>query len=258
MIETSLPSRDREGAVGPATDYRQYIYASYGSEKMHDWLSREEAGYKRWATACLHRMRGWLPARKDAECLDIGCGPGNMLYTLRLDGYQHVRGVDRSPQWMDVAHKICPNVDCDDVRTYLERYPNSFDLITAFDLVEHFRKDELLDLLGLAARALKPGGTLILQTPNAESPWGTMHRYHDLTHELSFDPHSLGHVLGLAGLSGFEARECGPVVRGGASFLRFLLWKTIWTLLAAWNLAEVGHIGSGVYTRVFLAKAIKL
>ena len=240
-----------------ATGYRECVYSTYGQGKMRDWLIRDEAGYRRWATACLARIRDWLPAQKSAVCLDIGCGPGNMLYALRMAGYGNIRGVDRSPDWMETARKICPAVECGDVRDYLNRYAGQFDVITAFDLVEHFRKDELLDLLRLVAQALKPGGTLILQTPNAESPWGSMHRYHDLTHELSFDPHSLAHVLGLVGFGGFEARESGPVVRGVLGALRMAAWKAIWALLMFWNLVETGSPGSGIYTRIFVARAIK-
>lgn len=254
---TSPGSAGAMAAAHAGGDYRRRIYASYGTRKMPGWVHQSERGYRRWAEACLARIRNWLPTDQHAACLDLGCGPGNLLYALRLDGYENTRGVDHSPEWIGVAGRICPRVECADVRAYLERHANQFDLITAFDLIEHFRKDELLALLGLIEQALRPGGVLILQTPNAESPWGLMHRYHDLTHELSFDPHSLAHVLALAGFSGFEARECGPVVRGPASLARGVLWKTFWVFLALWNLAETGSLGSGVYTRVFLAKAEK-
>ena len=98
---------------------------------------------------------------------------------------------------------------------------------------------------------------MILQTPNAESPWGIMHRYHDFTHELAFDPHSLKKLLELCGSAKIEPRQAGPVIHGILSLGRFLLWKVVWSLLALWNLAETGSIGSGIYTRVFLISGIK-
>jgi SAM-dependent methyltransferase len=237
--------------------YRERIYARYTSEKMPAVLSYSEADYHRWAKACQTRIKRWLPKDKDAVCLDLGCGPGNVLYLLRLEGYQNVRGVDISREQVEVARQICPNVEQADVRDYLRQFRAHFDLITAFDLIEHFHKDELCNLLDAICYALKPGGILVIQTPNAESPWGLMHRYHDFTHELAFDPHSLEHVLGIAGFTDFEISECGPHVHGVRSLIRLFLWKAIWAALALWNLAEMGHLGSGVYTRIFVAKAEK-
>jgi SAM-dependent methyltransferase len=224
---------------------------------MPSWATHTDRDYQRWAHACRARLKGWLPRDKNAVCLDLGCGPGNALYLLRLEGYQNIAGVDLGSQQVALARRVCPNVEQAEALDYLGRRRRNFDLITAFDLIEHFRKDELLDVLTAIRSALKPSGILIIQTPNAESPWGLMHRYHDFTHEVGFDPHSLKHILGISGFMGFEAKECGPYVHGLMSFGRALLWKAIWAGLAVWNLAETGSIGSGIYTRVFIAKVEK-
>jgi SAM-dependent methyltransferase len=237
-------------------DYRQRIYSSYPN-KHTGWQEIDAPVYSAWANWSAAHLRGWLPADKDAACVDLGCGPGNMLYSLRKLGYRNTSGVDLSAAWMPIAHRVCQNVTEGDAREYLRARPGGFDLITAFDVVEHFRKDEVLDFLDVAYKALRPGGSIILQTPNAESPWGCMHRYHDLTHELAFDPHSLGHCCSLCGFEGFEAREAGPYVHGMASLVRKTVWSTIRAGLALWNLAETGSCGSNVYTRIFLARAIR-
>jgi hypothetical protein len=96
-----------------------------------------------------------------------------------------------------------------------------------------------------------------VQTPNAESPWGLTHRYNDITHELGFNPESLRHVLAVVGFDRFEARESGPQLTGAVSAVRWLLWRVLWVALAAWNLIETGNVASGVYTRVFVARAMK-
>lgn len=62
----------------------------------------------------------------------------------------------------------------------------------------------------------------------------------------------------MAGFGDFEVRACGPVVHGAVSLIRRLLWIVIRAGLALWNLAETGSRGSGVYTRVFLARAMRL
>jgi len=124
-------------------------------------------------------------------------------------------------------------------------------------VVEHLRKDEVLSFLDSAYEALRPGGWMILQTPNAESPWGCAMRYGDFTHELALNPQSLGDCCRLCGFDAFESREIGPYVHGIPSLIRKAVWCTIRLGLMIWNFAEMGSFGSKVYTRVFLARAIR-
>jgi len=236
--------------------YRDRIYSRY-PDKHVGWQDTSSPVYRRWANGAAAHLRGLLPQDKHAACLDLGCGPGNVLYMLRELGYSNTTGVDLSGAWMPVARQICPNVIQADAREYLRNRHQEFDLITAFDVAEHLRKEELLDFLDLIYQALRPGGSVILQTPNAESPWGCMHRYHDLTHELAFDPHSLSDCCSLSGFEKFQAREVGPYVHGIPSLVRRVIWSTIRMGLELWNLAETGAPGSGVYTRVFLAHAVR-
>jgi len=236
--------------------YRERIYDRY-PDKHVGWLDTNGPVYARWARGAAAHLHGWLPRDKLASCLDLGCGPGNLLYTLRELGYSNTAGVDLSEAWMPVVREICPNVTRGDARAYLRVHPKEFDLITAFDVIEHLHKDEVLNFLDLAYEALRPGGSLILQTPNAESPWGCMHRYHDLTHELAFDPHSLNHCCNMSGFEQFEAREVGPYIHGITSLVRKAIWSAIRAGLMLWNLAEAGSLGRSVYTRVFLARAVR-
>lgn len=238
-------------------DYRARVYASYTTEMVPFFFSYSEADYARNSVSICRRLRGWLPQKPESKCLDLACGAGQILFMLKQAGYTDIIGVDISSQQVQTAKRIWPHVleanAIDFLRTHVEEY----DLVTAYDLVEHFRKDELFEFLDALYGALRAGGRVILQTPNAESPWGMMRRYGDLTHELAFVPNSLEHALSLAGFVGFEARECGPYAHGLKSLIRLGLWKIIRSGLALWNLAECGSIGSGIYTRVFVAKVDK-
>ncbi|MHB8999534.1 MAG: class I SAM-dependent methyltransferase, partial [Thermoanaerobaculia bacterium] len=132
------------------------------------------------------------------------------------------------------------------------------DMLTAFDVVEHLTKDELFEFLDVCHEALKPGGSIVIQTPNAESPFGMRVRYGDITHEIAFDAESLRHVLEVTGFARFTARECAPVPMGIASTGRSVLWSMIRQFLRFYNLVETGASGSGIFTRVLLAKAEKM
>jgi hypothetical protein len=93
---------------------------------------------------------------------------------------------------------------------------------------------------------------LILQTPNAASPWGAEYRYGDFTHELGFTPGALQRMLALTGFDSLEAREMGPMPHGFKSFIRWLLWRGLRWGLLAWNYIEMGHPGGRVFTRIML------
>jgi len=238
--------------------YRDNIYNKYASVMQNAGSSFDEAEAKRWGRAYDTYLKGWLPSEKDSAIIDIGCGWGRLLYFFKERKYINIQGVDISPEQVQLAKEICDNnVVKGDAIEHLANHPESFDFIIGLDIIEHFKKDEVFRFLEGCHKALRPGGRLILQTPNAESPWGTMHRYHDLTHELAFDPHSLGKLLKLSGFVEAQARDAGPVVYGVLSLGRFLIWKAIWLCLALWNLSETGSIGSGIYTRVFLISAVK-
>ncbi len=240
-----------------SVDYRTRIYERYASrfQSAPEVFDREAA--RRWGRAYRHYLRGWLPPSRDARILDVACGGGKLLQFFIDAGFQDVHGVDISPEQVALARQVTPNVAQANVLDFLADHPGRFELIAGLDIVEHFRKDEVLIFLDRCFAALKPGGRLVLQTPNAESPWGTHHRYNDLTHELGFNPNALTRLLALVGFSAAEAREMGPVPWGysTASTLRWIGWQLIRAGLKAWNLAETGDSGSGVFTRVFLVSA---
>lgn len=238
-------------------DYRNRIYERYASLVQDATSVFNEDEASRWGRAYDTFLKGWLPERKDASILDIGCGGGRLLYFFKSKGYTNLQGVDISPEQVILSLQVTDYVTEGDAIEFLQNAPQSFDLITGLDIIEHFQKNEALQFLEACYNALRGGGRLILQTPNAESPWGMMHRYNDFTHEIAFNPNSLKRLLELCGFCKIEPRPAGPVVHTLLSLGRYLIWKVIWVFLALWNLAETGSMGSGIYTRVFLISGIK-
>ncbi len=240
-------------------DYRERIYTNYASGFMDAKPVFDTAAASRWAKAYDYYFRGWLPQCKEEPIVDLACGGGRLLHFFRQRGYTEVRGVDISPEQIRLARQVTPHVVEQNVLDFLEQHRGEFGLITGLDIIEHFSKSEVLRFLDLCQKALKPRGRLVLQTPNAETPWGTYHRYNDFTHETCFQPNSLRNLLRLCGFSGYEHREMGPVPWGYSlvSSLRHLIWRTIRLGLQLYNVAETGSPGSGTFTRVFLVSATK-
>jgi 2-polyprenyl-3-methyl-5-hydroxy-6-metoxy-1,4-benzoquinol methylase len=240
------------------SNYRQHIYEHYVSGFQGIKVESPLSSSTRWAMAYQTYLRGWLPSDKTARILDVGCGSGNLLRYLKNLGYQSLHGVDISPEQVALARQVASDVVQGNVFDYLDSASGQFDLIIGLDLVEHFDKDEVLRFLAACRQALRPGGRIILQTPNAESPWACSIRYGDFTHEVCFSPRLLARLLEMSGCRSVEAREAGPVLRcGPSSAVRWLLWKFVRVPMIAWNIIETGSAGSGVFTRVFLISAVR-
>ncbi len=240
-------------------DYRTRIYERYATNFQDAPAKFDYAASAKWGRAYRYYFRRWLPLSKDAQIVDLACGGGKLIHFFKSYGYINTKGVDISPEQVQLARQVPADIELSNVLEFLEANPGRFDLVTALDLVEHFHKPEVLRFLDGCVAALRPGGRLILQTPNAESPWGTMHRYNDFTHEVGFNPNSIVRLLRLAGLVQTEAREQGPIPLGHStlSSIRAIMWSGIRFSLKTWNLAETGDAGSGVFTRNFLVSGIK-
>jgi len=116
----------------------------------------------------LHRHLGHKPHRR---ILDVGCGTGYNL--LRLGQFGKAEGVDMSPE----ALKFCrlrglKNVQLHEAETLPFR-EHTFDLVTAFDVIEHIEDDR--GALCEFHRLLKERGWLLIYTPAL--PW--MYNEHD-------------------------------------------------------------------------------
>jgi len=240
-------------------DYRHRIYVQYGKNFQDAGGCFDVVSSTRWSNSYRYYLRGWLPSNRQADIVDLACGSGRLLHFFTKAGYRRVTGVDISPDQIAIARQVVPNVVQSDVLSFLESHRVDFDLVIGLDIIEHFHKREVLHFLDQCFMALKHGGRIILQTPNAESTHGATCRYGDFTHEVCFSPNSLSRLLRLTGFSEVEARETGPVLLGSGliSFVRALLWNVIWIGLAIWNVVETGSRGSGIYTRNFLISGVK-
>ncbi len=105
---------------------------------------------------------------KNKKILDIACGEGYGSHLLAKKAKQ-VIGVDYEAAAINTAehnykaHKNTKFV-CADGLAYLGNTKDRFDLIVSFETIEHIKNYKKF-LKGLQ-ECLKPGGTLILSTPN--------------------------------------------------------------------------------------------
>jgi cyclopropane fatty-acyl-phospholipid synthase-like methyltransferase len=171
----------------------------------------------------------------------MGCGSGALVAFLIRQGYQSVIGVDGSAEQVAVAHAAgIDSVRQGDVFDFLHGARESFDAITAVDILEHFRKDEVLDFLVAVRLALRPGGRIIVQTTNGGSPFFGNYRYADFTHELAFTAQSINQVMMVTGYARTTVYPVRPGVHGIRSLVRRGLWGGVETVMVACLVIETG------------------
>jgi SAM-dependent methyltransferase len=246
------PAQDREAYRERL--YRQYLANHRGSDLL-ETRERLQAG-----VPYFKKLLKYFPDDKNTRVLDLGCGYGIWLYWLRQAGYHCLEGVDRSPEQVEAAHTLgLTFVVEDDIKGYLAaRQPESCDVVLAFDVLEHFGKEEAFKFVDEVFRILAPGGLLILHLPNGEGFFAGCIAYGDFTHELTVTRRSLGQVLRCVGFSKVSAYEDTPVVHGLLSAARFLTWKAARTVLRLIYAAQTGDTGGGlILTQNFLTVARK-
>ena len=108
-------------------------------------------------------------AATDSSILEIGSAPGHFTAALRLVGYKVV-GVDLAPERI---RDFCDRLDlsiaaCDIEREPLPYTDHSFSCAVLAETYEHLRWDPFF-VLSEIHRVLKPGGVMLLTTPNLYS-----------------------------------------------------------------------------------------
>ncbi len=235
--------------------YRDLLYEKYSLLSPQGCAFDAERAL-RWGRSYRYLLKKLLPADRKSAVLDLGCGNGALLFNIKTLGFDNVTGVDVSRQLVDAADAALNCVHGSALH-FLEDVYNRFDVITAFDFFEHFRKDEFIRLLELTFGALKPSGRLILQTVNAHSPMGLSCRYTDFTHEIAINAGCLKNLMEMIGFVNFKPLERGPMPYNAVNAVRYLCWRCVRLGLMAYDLIEVADTRFGIYTRDFLAVAFK-
>lgn len=114
-----------------------------------------------------------------ARVLEIGFGHGAFLAWGAARGW-HMHGTEAIDALVQAARdKGYDAKAANALGTYPEGH---FDLVVAFDVLEHIPQAQLPDLLRAVRRVLRPGGTFVARFPNADSPFGLALQHGDMTH----------------------------------------------------------------------------
>ncbi len=146
--------------------------------------------------------------RSLGKVLDVGCGRGEMLQVLEEAGIE-AYGIDTNSLCVERCRARGLEVELADALKHLADVPTaSLGAVTAIHLVEHLTTEELIEFLDLAMAALKPGGLLILETPNPENVLvSSTFFYLDPSHRHPLPPPLLQFVVASRGIIDIEIRR---------------------------------------------------
>ncbi len=243
-------------------EFRQRAYAAYASGFKAHIGGAENAGESpaamRYRAYMKARLTPWLAAvPRTAVVADLGCGDGFLLRVFRELGFTALHGVEGSAEMAALCQRHFPAVVQGDLRDYLRGHTGAFDVIALFDVLEHFTREEGVEVLDEIAAALRPGGLLLLQLPNGDSPFAHAVYAGDITHEALYTKGSLAHLLAIGGFELVAAEEHSPEPVDLRSAFRWLGWQWLRFGIRLCHRFETGGVSSGIYTRVMRVCARK-
>lgn len=160
-------------------------------------------------------LRRYLPLLATANIrdriLDLGCGRGEWLELLKEAGLR-AEGVESNQAMFERARSLGLDLVQSEALTHLRSLPEgSVNAVTAFHFVEHLTFVALVELIDETLRVLRPGGLLIVETPNPKNlVVGACNFHSDPTHHKPLFPETLRFILRERGFSNTLVEYINP------------------------------------------------
>lgn len=223
--------------------WRERLYGAYVSsgQSARDIRSDRKTLKPSQHTPFLARH---APKDRSMRILDLGCGHGSLLNSLKKLGYTNIEGIDLSAEQVALAHRlgILEAKEGELIAFLKSQPPGEVNAVCLMDVLEHVDRETLLLLLDEVHRVLAPTGTLLLHIPNGEGIFGLRMRYGDLTHELTFTPRSIQQVLNTCGFHHIKILEDKPPKTTAKSLIRRVAWEILRIFPRLLFIAETGEL----------------
>jgi 2-polyprenyl-3-methyl-5-hydroxy-6-metoxy-1,4-benzoquinol methylase len=169
-------------------------YANYAAWKEWDGAFAPTDKELRYFAA---ELRG-VPLR-GLRVLEIGFGNGGFLAFAKGEGAQVV-GIEINAAMCEAARKRgfeAIDASLAELASRGERY----DVVVAFDVLEHWDTNELVENFRAIHALLNDGGVFVSRFPNGQSPFGRVFQHGDFSHKSTLSTYKIEY---LAALTGFD------------------------------------------------------
>ena len=182
----------------------QYDYDTIDEGYYDEVYHRQKGAQSKWHHLKFQMIAEKLRKQGIHSVLDVGCGPGT--FANALDDKLQYCGLDIAYKQVQYAYAQYGSSSKNFLCTSAENIPlrdNSFDSAISIEIIEHLPEEVAHNMLREIYRCLKPGGKLILTTPNYHSTWPILEwvvntitplSYED-QHILKFGPKKLKNFL---------------------------------------------------------------
>jgi 2-polyprenyl-3-methyl-5-hydroxy-6-metoxy-1,4-benzoquinol methylase len=155
-----------------------------------------DKGYKSFGIFYRHNYLKYFPEDREANILDISCGPGYMVQLLNSEGYANVLGIDSIEEKIETAIKRNLNCISDKAFELLGERKDTYDVIFCEQEINHLTKDEILVFLDLCFSSLRANGIIIFHSLNGANPIvGSENLALNFDHYNTFTEQSLAQIL---------------------------------------------------------------
>ena len=179
-----MPSESVERDAENATDEVDRVASSTSDRRMgdaieipgdyqHKALTEGPAAQRAWHEVKLGLLDWFFPLRPGDRMLDVGSGSGVFAERMAQVGCEVV-GVDANTAAVEYASQTFASEKLSFLHGYLDELElpaASFDGATSIEVIEHVHMPQVMDLLGELKRIVKPGGRVLLTTPNYRGVW---------------------------------------------------------------------------------------
>ena len=224
IVVAPIPSR---------TEMTDYYNADYAHDSgMGTARTDAEALFQATAQSRLPEIEAIVP---DGRWLDVGCANGAFLEVIAAAGYD-AHGIDLSDTAADFARAKGLQVRAAAIEDCVLDSP--YDVISAFDVIEHVIDPS--EFIRNVSELLKPGGVLVLTTPDTRSVMARMmgsrwYEYIPETHFFNFHADNLRRLLHRFGLEVMEVGRAYKFLSYDYSMIQFkaynpLIYKVLGTI----------------------------
>lgn len=180
---------------------------------------------------------------KKLRALEIGFGNGAFAGWCRRRGWNY-SGIELDPSLVERAREAGFDAHVAAAPLPAAVLERSFDVIVAFDVIEHMEVPDLRALLTACGTVLAPGGVLIARFPNGDSPFSGTHQNGDVTHRLHLGASAIHQLASWTGLRVVQTRDQAMPIRGiGRKAGRRQFGRLVVGRMTGWFVGRYFHSG---------------